>query len=549
MVFLVFLCEIIWPAAPSERKSGRGGAGVSLLTISAMTVQSFPLFTTGPGDAALAPCPPLVGYLFSFPSSSVPLSSFFSCSVAVSPSHSIPLVLLLTLAFGFSVFAFETILSLRQLRCYRKTEADERLKDVIKGVEAKRAKEAKGKEEDLYNQFDSKFTKAQLYGFDKLSFGIVQSTYAVLEASLLTLSGYLPYMWSLSFALYSFLSSRLPPRFVPAADSGLEEISVSVVFFLATSLVTEVTSLPWELYGKFRVEEKHGFNKMTLGLFFGDKVKSLLLLFALGSPILALVLVFLKYTGPHFYVYTWALTFCLCLLANTVYPEYIMPLFNKFVPLPEGPLRAKIFALAKAQSFPLTKLFEMDGSKRTSHSNAFLFGFGKNKRIVIYDTLLKQVSDDEIVAVLGHELGHWAKWHTFTNFVVVQVYMAVLFTSFAAATTSNVVPAAFGFTSPTVPTFISLTLFLTALWPAVEKVVSFLLTLNSRRAEFEADRYSVDLGMGAALGRALANIHLENLGTMCPDWAYSTYTYSHPPLVERLQAIDDWDEKRDKKKM
>ena len=531
---------------------------------------SLPYFTiSGPASTALPSCPPLLQSLLALPSSRVSLSSYFSCLVTVPlpalpfaglppTTLQLPLVLVLSLCFSFFVYSFESMLSLRQIKCYGRKSPDERLKKVIGTVEEKQ----QCKEKDatttttvpnFAEQFDAKFSKAQSYGLDKLNFSLIHSSYEILfDTLLLSVMGYLPYMWSVSERVYTVASAHVPSRYLPAVRSGPEEILVSVVFFTLTALVTEVfLSTPWALYQQFVVEEKHGFNKMTAKLFVTDKVKSVLLTVLLGSPILALVLAFLKFTGPNFVIYTWILTFFLCIFAMTIVPVYIMPLFNKFEPLPDGRLREQICALAATLKFPLTKLFVVDGSKRSSHSNAYLFGFGKNKRIVLFDTLLKQVSDDEVLAILGHELGHWALWHTATNFVVTQVYLAVLFTCFAAATTSDVVPKAFGFdmgaTSRPVPTFISLLMFLSVLWPPVDKAVSLLLTLNSRRAEFQADAFSVDMGRGVKLGSALATIHLENLGNMCPDWAYSQYHFSHPPLVERLQAIYARDGKRVKK--
>lgn len=243
--------------------------------------------------------------------------------------------------------------------------------------------------------------------------------------------------------------------------------------------------------------------------------------------------------GESFYIYLWAFTFAFSVFMMTIVPVVIMPMFNKYEPLKDGSLKTSIYELAGKLNYPLKNLFVMDGSKRSSHSNAFMFGFGSNKRIVLFDTLMEQVSNDEILAILGHELGHWKLGHTLTNFAVTQVYFGVAFYFFSQCYTSKDLYAAFGFDSTTsdVPTIIALLLFFQTLWAPVDKVLSFVLTVFSRHCEFAADQFSVDLDMSQDLQSGLCKIHLENLGAMCPDSLYSMYHYSHPPLVERLSAM------------
>ena len=183
------------------------------------------------------------------------------------------------------------------------------------------------------------------------------------------------------------------------------EIKISLIFVAYTTIIGMITGLPFELYSTFQIERKHGFNKQTIGLFITDKIKGLGLMCVIGCPFLALLLKIIKWGGEYFYIYVFAFLFVFSLFMMTVYPVVIMPMFNKYEKLPEGSLKDQIYSLAGQLDFPLTKLFVMDGSKRSSHSNAFMFGFMKNKRIVLFDTLLEQVHDDEILAILGHELG------------------------------------------------------------------------------------------------------------------------------------------------
>jgi STE24 endopeptidase len=324
-----------------------------------------------------------------------------------------------------------------------------------------------------------------------------------------------------------------------------DEIKVSLIFLLLVTLVGMVTSLPFELYSTFQIERKHGFNKQTLGLFVTDKIKSLGLTFIIGGPFAALLLHIIKWGGAYFYVYVWGFLFFFSVFMLTIGP-LIMALFNKYEPLQDGELKTRIYELAARLKYPLQKLFVMDGSKRSSHSNAFMYGFGNNKRIVLFDTLLDQVHEDEILAILGHELGHWKLGHTLMNFVLTQLYFGAAFYAFSLTYGSDDLYAAFGFNDATrpKPTIIALLLFFQTLWAPVDKILNFALTMFSRMNEFAADRFSVNLGMSKKLQSGLCKIHLENLGAMCPDTWYSAYHYSHPPLVERLSAMIALDKKK-----
>jgi STE24 endopeptidase len=367
---------------------------------------------------------------------------------------------------------------------------------------------------------------------------MISSTFDTIESVVFLVIGFLPYMWDLSFSLGT--------KYFGWDNEADNEIKISLIFLFLTTMVGMVTSLPFELYSTFQIEKKHGFNKQTLGLFFSDKVKTLLLTIVIGGPFVALLLRIIKMGGTYFYVYVWGFMFCFSVFMMTIVPVVIMPLFNKYEPLEEGELKRRIFALAESLKYPLTKLFVMDGSKRSAHSNAFMFGFGNNKRIVLFDTLLSQVHEDEILAILGHELGHWKLGHTLSNFVITQLYFGAAFYFFSLCYQSEELYAAFGFNDsgrPT-PTIIALLLFFQTLWAPVDKILSFLLTVFSRFNEFAADRFSVDLGMSQKLQSGLCKIHLENLGAMCPDKYYSMYHYSHPPLVERLSAMMELDKKR-----
>eukprot|EP00591_Stephanopyxis_turris_P011302 CAMPEP_0195527818 /NCGR_PEP_ID=MMETSP0794_2-20130614/29740_1 /TAXON_ID=515487 /ORGANISM="Stephanopyxis turris, Strain CCMP 815" /LENGTH=496 /DNA_ID=CAMNT_0040658819 /DNA_START=220 /DNA_END=1710 /DNA_ORIENTATION=- len=462
------------------------------------------------------------------------------------------LAVLLTVLFTITVFLFEVMLDFRQRSCYRKTEFPQQLKSVVSKIDAGKSassgskkQEATEEEEKDSNskvekdelflpQLESKFQKSQIYGTDKIMFSIASSTYETFETVFFLLVGFLPYAWDLSV--------RIGKEYIPYKTVE-GEIGVSLIFVMVVQLVGMVTSLPFELYSTFHIEKKHGFNKQTYSLFFSDKVKSLLLTCVLGLPFVALLLFIIQKGGENFYLYVWVFMFFFSVFMMTLVPVFIMPLFNKYEPLKDGVLKERIFALAARLNYPLTKLFVMDGSKRSSHSNAFMFGFGKNKRIVIFDTLMTQVHDDEILGILGHELGHWKLGHTLTNFVVTQVYFGAAFYCFSLFFGSYDLYSAFGFDGPKTPTIIALLLFFQTLWAPIDKILNFVLTVFSRHCEFAADEFSHSLGMNKELQTGLCKIHLENLGAMCPDPLYSTYHYSHPPLVERLTAMMDLDKK------
>ncbi|GJN21846.1 hypothetical protein PR202_gb09365 [Eleusine coracana subsp. coracana] len=230
---------------------------------------------------------------------------------------------------------------------------------------------------------------------------------------------------------------------------------------------------------------------------------------------------FNKIGGPYLALYLWGFMFALALLMMTIYPVVIAPLFNKFTPLPEGVLREKIEKLAASLKFPLKKLFVVDGSTRSSHSNAYMYGFFKNKRIVLYDTLIQQCSnEDEIVSVIAHELGHWKLNHTVYSFVAVQLLMFLQFGGYTLVRNSKDLFESFGFEDQ--PIIIGLIIFQHTIIP-LQHLLSFCLNLVSRAFEFQE----------------------ENLSAMNTDPWYSAYHYSHPPLVERLQALDDSDSKKE----
>ncbi|XP_017897795.1 CAAX prenyl protease 1 homolog isoform X2 [Ovis aries] len=382
------------------------------------------------------------------------------------------------------------------------------------------------------------------------------------QRQLILLFGGIPYLW------------RLSGRFCGYAGFGPEyEITQSLVFLLLATLFSALTGLPWSLYNTFVIEEKHGFNQQTLGFFMKDAIKKFVVTQCILLPVSSLLLYIIKIGGDYFFIYAWLFTLVVSLVLVTIYADYIAPLFDKFTPLPEGKLKQEIEVMAKSIDFPLTKVYVVEGSKRSSHSNAYFYGFFKNKRIVLFDTLLEEYSvlnrdiqeesgmeprndgegdseeikakvknkkqgckNEEVLAVLGHELGHWKLGHTVKNIVISQMNSFLCFFLFAVLIGRKELFVAFGF-NDSQPTLIGLLIIFQFIFSPYNEVLSFCLTVLSRRFEFQADAFAKKLGKAKDLYSALIKLNKDNLGFPVSDWLFSMWHYSHPPLLERLQAL------------
>jgi STE24 endopeptidase len=265
-----------------------------------------------------------------------------------------------------------------------------------------------------------------------------------------------------------------------------------------------------------------------------------LLAYFFGGLLIPLLIWVVKSTGEMFYLYLWALVQGLIFVMMWVYPNIVQPLFNKFEKLKDDTLREKIEALAGQHKFPLTKLYQIDGSKRSGHSNAYFFGFWKWKQIVLYDTLL-HLSHEDILAILCHELGHWKYNHINFNLVISSVHIFVLFRLFGlvmyAEELSKGMLQDFGYGDLQL-VMISLSIF-SMLFEPTERLVQLLMTMLSRKFEFQADSFAVLNDKGEALANGLIQISDENKGDLNHDPWYSWYHFSHPPMVDRLRAIKD----------
>ena len=372
------------------------------------------------------------------------------------------------------------------------------------------------------------FNKSQDYSRAKLRFGTISDIYDLIQTLTIIHFDILPLIWTFSGSLMQKFAS-----FLPSFMSGV--VTKSIIFFFVFQIMSTILSLPISYYSTFHLEEKYGFNKLDVKLWATDMLKSIALMFVLGGPIIATLLKIIDYYGEKFVAYVMIFLLAVQLVMMTLAPSLILPLFNKFTPLEDGELKTAIEDLALKNGFPLTKLYVVDGSKRSSHSNAYFIGLPWSKQIVLYDTLINHNSVDETVAVLAHEIGHWKLSHIIRLVGLSQVQMFLTFLTFSAFMYNKSLYAAFGFVSEQ-PALIGMTLFNFIFGP-VESILQFALNLQSRKYEYQADAYAKESGYIDNLSSALIKLCRENLSSINADGLYSAYHHSHPILAERLKAL------------
>jgi len=297
----------------------------------------------------------------------------------------------------------------------------------------------------------------------------------------------------------------------------------------------QLLALPFSAYSTFVIEERFGFNETTLRTFVLDRLKGLALSLAIGGPLLAVLLWFFVSTGPYAWVYAWLAVTAGMLLLQFVAPRYLMPLFNDFEPLEEGTLRKTLLSYADAVDFSLDDIYVMDGSRRSSKSNAFFTGFGSNRRIVLFDTLVDTLDVDELLAVVAHEMGHYKRNHIPQRMAISVVHTGVLFLLLSVFLQVDGLFHAFYVDTPTVYTGF---VFFGLLYSPIDLLLSIPLNAWSRRHEFEADRFAVTTTERTEpLVKGLKQLAETNLSTLTPHPLTVTLDYSHPPLLERIEAI------------
>ncbi|KAJ7152959.1 peptidase family M48-domain-containing protein [Mycena filopes] len=430
---------------------------------------------------------------------------------------------------SWAVTLFESYLLLRQYPLYSKTEPPAALATHISAAD---------------------FEKSQKYGKDKAKFALLSGFYKQCLDSTMLHFGFYAWSWD--------LAGTIMTRFGYGEEY---QITQSIGFVFLLFFVSSLPTLPLSVYSTFVLEEKYGFNKTSPGLFVADLLKGWGIGAVLIAPFLWAFLRIFNWAGDRFVPWLMAFILAFQLVMVVVYPMVIQPLFNTLSPLAAGELRTRIESLAGKLKFPLTHLYEIDGSKRSSHSNAYFFGLPWSKHIVIFDTLIQQSQPDEVEAVLAHELGHWYYLHPTKMLAISQFHVFTIFALFPAFLHAPPVLASFDFSKAVAaqpPTIVAFLLFQMILTP-LEAFVSIGMHAVSRHFEWEADRFACELqdklddekmsDMGDRLGRALIALHVKNLSTVWVDWLYSAYHHSHPTLTERLKGLESFQSKREKKKL
>ncbi|OEJ92269.1 CAAX prenyl protease 1 [Hanseniaspora opuntiae] len=406
---------------------------------------------------------------------------------------------------------------------------------------------------------EEKLVKSDAYGLAKNKFKMVSSSIS-LCINLAKLNMYSS-LWNYSVSIGNcILSTIMRKPFVMSLNAS------NVAFFILSQTISTLLNLPVSYYQHFVLEEEFGFNKMTKSLFFMDSIKILIVGNAIGSIPLYILGLVLKKCTENFVFYIWMFIMGLQITLFFLSDLVIQPLFYTFTPLNNKELEDKINALAKECGFPLSEIYMIDGSKRSSHSNAYFSGLPfMKKKIVIFDTLIKDSSIDEVVAVLGHEIGHWKMNHISQMLIINQVHLSTLLMLFDMVFKNVKMFADFNFIIdplskvPTsslpgsnyalvndFPFFVGLLVFSQLMQPT-DLLMNFGMNLFSRHNEYQADNYAVKLGKGEDLKKALIQLQITNLSTISVDKLFSMYHYTHPVLCERLEAIDKYTSEQEKK--
>lgn len=312
------------------------------------------------------------------------------------------------------------------------------------------------------------------------------------------------------------------------------DIVLALVFFGSILLVSDWITLPFQWYSTFVIEEKYGFNKTTIKTFVTDKLKGYLLGAVVGGLLIALLIMLIQKIGPDFWIWFGLVASIFILLVNMFYTSLLLPLFNKLTPLQPGELKTAIEDFAKTVDFPLQNIYVMDGSKRSKKANAFFSGIGRKKKIVLYDTLIANHTTPELVAVLAHEVGHFKKKHIIMSYVisVVQVFF-MLFILSRMVFNENLSIALGGSQQAIHLNLIAFGI----LFSPISGITGLLMSLLSRKNEFEADAYAKETFSGTALANALKKLSVDSLSNLYPHPVYVFFHYSHPPLLQRLKAL------------
>ena len=364
------------------------------------------------------------------------------------------------------------------------------------------------------------YRKSIEYTEAKTRFGIFNDIFDAAVLALVLLSGLLA-------GIYSLFSGWL----------GYGLWGQALVLFLI-GIALSLPGLPFDWWHTFKLEERFGFNKSTKRLWLMDKFKGLMVGFMIGYPLLALLIFLVDAAGPLWWLWGFVVFFVFQLVMVVAYPMFIMPLFNKMEPMEEGDLKTRLFELAERTGFKAQTILVMDGSKRSGHSNAFFAGFGRFRRIVLFDTLIEQMDPEQLEAVLAHEIGHYKLGHIPKMIALSAASSFAMFAALGWLAGASWFTRAFYFDPASEGQLVPVLLLFMLLSGLVTFWLSPLTSLLSRKHEYEADAFARDsMGSYQPLSQALRKLHKENLSNLTPHPTYSKFHYSHPTLVEREEAL------------
>lgn len=403
-------------------------------------------------------------------------------------------ILTVILIISFASYAIDQLLDYINFRALRKDIPDE--------VAA------------FYNK--EKYQQSLEYQREQTRFSFLSSAFSfLLSFSMLLLGG------------FGWIDGLLRPHFE-------SQVILALVFFGVIMLVSDFLAIPFQWYSTFVLEEKYGFNKTTVKTFIADKLKGYGLGAIIGGALLAALIYLIQAIGPGFWIWFGVIAAVFILLINMFYTSVFLPLFNKLTPLTEGELKNAIEAFARKVDFPLDNIFVMDGSRRSKKANAFFSGIGKKKKIVLYDTLIANHTTAELVAVLAHEVGHFKKKHIIWSYLIsiTQVFF-ILFVLSMMVFNENLSLALGGSQQAIHLNLIAFGI----LFSPISGITGLLMSLLSRKNEFEADAYARQNFDGVALANALKKLSVDTLSNLYPHPLYVFFHYSHPPLLKRLEAL------------
>lgn len=364
---------------------------------------------------------------------------------------------------------------------------------------------------------DEKYAKSQEYEKVKHKFGMITSSVSfVFMFMFLFLKG---------FAYIDEL----------ARSFSSDSILIAIIFFGILGFAGDILTIPFQLYSQFVIEEKFGFNKMNWKIFVFDKIKSWFLGAILGGGLLALIIWLYNSTGEYFWLVAWIVITVFMIFMMMFYSSLIVPLFNKQTPLEDGDLKDAIKTFADKAGFKLDNIFVIDGSKRSTKANAYFSGMGAKKRIVLYDTLIKDHTTEELMAVLAHEIGHYKMKHTLKGMIMSIVQTGVMLFIISLFIGNPVLSQALGAEQGSFHMGI---LAFGLLYSPLSLVLGLVMNAISRKHEFEADRFAGEKYNAEALQTALKKLSVNNLSNLRPHPVYVFFHYSHPPLLQRLKALD-----------